>query len=326
MLLAASGIVLAGVAVICIARTLPVAFAAETAIGLGVGMGLSTGAVIIAKRFVERLRAVVFLATDCAFSAAGYVFPSIVGLALAAGWRWQSGYLLVCVIPAAIALLCLRVRFPDLAADRGSASAAATRSVPARIPYLRVALFGAALAMYLAGQNVFTIWAPAYLHAQWGLPAQRSGEIVGTFFGASSFGLIAAALLVTRLPPRAVLLGSLVLATTLTLLLSGAATPAAFFALTIGFGFCSTAMFKLLISIGSEQMPDSPARLVTFLIVCTDAGGIVAPALSAAVVKAFALHASLYLCAAAYATTLAIVVVAFLVERRAAAARPIPAA
>jgi len=127
---------------------------------------------------------------------------------------------------------------------------------------------------------------------------------------------------VTRLPPRAVLLGSLVLATTLTVLLAGAATPAAFFALTLGFLFCSTAMFKLLISIGSEQIAGSPARLVTFLIVCTDIGGTIAPAASAAVVNAFALHASLVLCAASYATTLAIVVVAFVVERRAAAAMP----
>jgi TsgA-like MFS transporter len=191
---------------------------------------------------------------------------------------------------------------------------------------LRVLLFAAALLAYLTGQNVFTIWSPTYLQSAFHLSALQAGGIVGTFFGASSFGLITAALLVTRVAPRAVLCVSMTLAAVVTLLLAQAPDAGLFFALATAFGFCSTCMFKLMISIGSEQIASSPPQLVTFLLFCTSLGGIVAPAVSAPVVKAFGVHASLYLTWAAYAAAFALVAAALLVERIVAGHRGVPAA
>jgi TsgA-like MFS transporter len=315
VIVAAYALLFAGIALMNATHDLHVAFGAAVAIGTGAGTGLSAGAVILSRTFADRRRAIAFLGTDCAFSGAGYVVPSLVGLALAAGWRWQSGYLLIAVLPVLVLIAALRIRFPSVL------GAAESLHVPAEpikgSAYLRVGLFAAALAAYLTGQNVFTIWAPTVLATSFGIAALQAGGIVGMFFGASSFGLISAALLVTRVSPRTVLVCSMAAATGVTLLLAFTPTAGLFFGLTLIFGFTSTSMFKLMISIGSEQIPSSPPRLVTFLLLCAGLGGIAAPAISAPLVKADGAHPSLFLCCACYAAAFAFIIVALVVERRA---------
>jgi TsgA-like MFS transporter len=311
-------VLLSGIALMNATHDLQVAFAAAVLIGGGAGTGLSTGAVILSKTFADRRRAIAFLGTDCAFSGAGYVVPSVVGLALAAGWRWQSGYLVVAALPVLVVIAALRIRFPSVAITAAVAAdlVSADAGPISKSSSVRVGLYAAALAAYLTGQNVFTIWAPTVLQTSFGLAAQQAGGIVGTFFGASSFGLISAALLVTRVAPRNVLVGSMAAATVITLLLAFTPTAALFFGLTLVFGFTSTSMFKLMISIGSEQIPSSPPQLVTFLLVCAGLGGIAAPVISAPLVKADGTHASLFLGCAAYAIAFALVIVALFIERR----------
>jgi TsgA-like MFS transporter len=114
-----------------------------------------------------------------------------------------------------------------------------------------------------------------------------------------------------------VLVCSMAAATGVTLLLAFTPTAGLFFGLTLIFGFTSTSMFKLMISIGSEQIPSSPPRLVTFLLLCAGLGGIAAPAISAPLVKADGAHPSLFLCCACYAAAFAFIIVALVVERRA---------
>jgi TsgA-like MFS transporter len=307
----------AGIGLLASTHALVVAFAAAALIGCGAGTGLSAGAVILAKLYADRRRAIAFLGTDCAFSATGYVIPGLIGFALAAGWRWQSGYLIVGALPLAIIIATLLIRLPSVARYDGISRTGAPFGATTPLPRTRIILFAIALCVYLTGQNIFTIWAPTALQVRFGLTAFRADGIVGTFFGASSFGLVTAALLVTRVSPRAVLLGSICASVIVTLSLIFARSADAFFALTAVFGFCSTAMFKLLISIGSEQMSPAPPRLVTLLLFCASLGGILAPALSSPAVKAFGTQASLPLCCGAYVATSAFVMAALAVERSA---------
>ncbi len=314
----AYGVFFLGIALVETTHDLHVGCVAGVLIGMGAGTGLSVGAVIISKIFADRRRAIAFLATDCAFSAAGYVFPTLVGLALAAGWRWQSGYVFVAILPALLIVAASRIRFPAVRATAAPDEAQAGRTVAPASPrgaLARIVIFGIALATYLTGQYIFTIWAPTDLRSHFAVPALRAGGIVGTFFGASSVGLISAALLVTRVAPRRVLIGSMSLAVILTFALAHAPNADLFFSLTLAFGFCSTCMFKLLISVGSEQLPAAPPRLVTFLLLCSGVGGIAAPIVSAPVVAAYGVHSSIALCCGAYAVTLILIGTGLLLER-----------
>jgi TsgA-like MFS transporter len=304
----------AGVALLGASRALPVGALAIGLCGFGAGAGLSSGAVILAKTFRERSRAVAFLGTDCTFSLSGYVFPAFAASAIAAGWIWQSGYIAVAAIAAVLLVAAVFVRLP--ATGRAIAAANATkRSMPPVSSLIPIALFALALALYLCGQGAFLIWAPNDLETTFGLTAQQAAPVVGAFWGPSIFGLIVAGLIVTRVPPRWVALcaatltvGSLVAATT-------AHDAHAFFTATLAFGFTSTCLFKLLISIGSEQIADAPPQLVTFLLLSASVGGTIAPALSAGIVAAHGAPAGIAVALVCYVGTLVAAVAAMVMER-----------
>ena len=319
VLFVAYGALFAGVALLGASRVLPVGAVAIGMCGFGAGVGLSTGAVILAKSFRERARAVAFLGTDCTFSLSGYVFPAFAAGAIAAGWAWQSGYVAVAAIAALILIAAPFVRFPVTGRPPAGAEPAPPRSMPAPGALVTIALFALALALYLCGQGAFLIWAPHDLEATFGLPALQAAPIAGAFWGPSIFGLITAALLVTRIPPRWVAVGAATLTVVALSLALTAHDANAYFRATLAFGFTSTCLFKLLISIGSEQLADAPPQLVTFLLLSASVGGTIAPALSAAFVAAHGAHAGVGLALACYTGTLGAAVAALIAERRRAA-------
>jgi TsgA-like MFS transporter len=305
----------AGVATIVATHQLTTACIAIFAIGLGVGTGLSGGAVILAKLYVDRARAVAFLSTDCAFSATGFVIPALAAAVVAAGWTWQSGYEIVALIAAATLIAICFVAFP--ATGRSAAASAAPAGPAPPGAYLTVALFAFGIALYLTGQTTFTIWAPSVLQNVLGVPALQAGTIVSSFFGPSSLGLVTAAVLVSRVPPRFVLIFALAMGSVLTCTLALLTDAHAFFLVTFAFGFTTTCMFKLMISIGSEQLPNSPPWLVTFLLFCSGLGTTTAPIVSAQLVKLSGLHASLWVAFAFYTATLLTIGAALITERAA---------
>ena len=315
VLVAAYIALFAGVALLGASRALPVGAIAIGLCGFGAGAGLSTGAVIIAKTFRDRSRAVAFLGTDCTFSLSGYVFPAFAANAIAAGWIWQSGYLAVAGIAAVLLVAAAFVRFPMTGRLARVANVAA-RPLPPASALIPIALFALALAFYLCGQGAYLIWAPSYLQSSFGLSAAQAAPVVGAFWGPSIIGLVAAAVLVTRIPPRWVA----VCAASLTVAALVAATLAhdarAFFTATFAFGLTSTCLFKLLISIGSEQIADAPPQLVTLLLLSASVGGTIAPALSAAIVNVRGAHAGIGFALACYIGTLGAAIGALVLERR----------
>lgn len=294
----------AGVALLGASHALAVGALAIGLCGFGAGVGLSSGAVIIAKTYTLRARAVAFLGTDCTFSLSGYVFPAFAANAIALGWIWQSGYVAVAAVAAALLVAAAFVRFP-VTGRAANAQPAAERGSAARVSRAGVALFALALALYLCGQGAFLIWAPQYLQTAFGLSALHAAPVVGAFWGPSIFGLITAALLVTRIPPRFIVVaaGTLTVASLLACTLASGA--AAFFTATYAFGFTSTCLFKLLISIGSEQIESAPPQLVTFLLLSASVGGTIAPAISAWFVNAHGPLAGIAMALCCYAGMLA---------------------
>jgi TsgA-like MFS transporter len=305
--------VFAGVAAFATTHAFAVASAAIALIGFGAGVGLSAGAVTISKTYAENRRAVAFLGTDCAFSVAGFIFPAIAGAAIAHGMRWQTGYVVVAGLAVLVLLAALGIRFP--ATGRAAAQPRERSRRPDASSIAGVLLFGAALCLYLCGQSAFLIWAPSYVQTVLAVPAGQANGVVGSFWGPSIFGLISAALIVSRVPPRLVLLIAASAAVVCTLLLASTPSPSFFFTMTLAFGFCSTCMYKLMISLGTEQVASPPPQLVTFLLLSGALGGTLGPVLSGRVVHAFGLHAGPIMALLCYATTLLFVVVALVLER-----------
>jgi TsgA-like MFS transporter len=300
-----------GVAMIVATHTFAPATVGFALVGFGAGIGLSAGAVIIARSYSANRRAVAFLGTDCAFSVAGFVFPAVTSALLVAGYGWRTGYVVVAAVAAVLLVAVFLIRLPE--APRAAADAAPATAM-SREAGVRVALFALGLCLYLCGQYCFLIWAPTVLQGTFGMAAPRANAIVGTFWGPSIFGLLTAAVLVSRVPPRRVLLAAALVAVACTLGLATTASASTFFTLTLVFGFSSTCMYKLMISIGSEQVVTPSPRLVTFLLLAGAIGGTIAPALSGGVVHALGTHAAPALACACYAGALAAVVAALALE------------
>jgi TsgA-like MFS transporter len=153
------------------------------------------------------------------------------------------------------------------------------------------------------------------LETTFGLPALQAAPVVGAFWGPSIFGLVTAALLVTRIPPRIVVIAAATAAVASLLACTLAPDAHAFFIATFAFGFASTCLFKLMISIGSEQLADAPPQLVTFLLLSASVGGTIAPAVSAWIVNVRGPHAGIVMALVCYGGTLAAALAALAVER-----------
>jgi len=310
----ANAAILAGVAMLTFSSALPFATFGLGIAGVGSGIGLSAGAVIISRIYARRRRAMAFLGTDCAFSVAGFVFPSLAALTLARGFPWQTAYVATAAVAASILVAAQRIRFPAAAIEGVAGEAVGTKETYSARALVRAGLCGAALCAYLVGQGAFLLWAPTALEGA-GVPPARAGTIVGTFWGPSIFGLLTAAVAVTRVAPRALLVGAGAVAAGLATVLAATTNAPTFFTLTALFGFCSTSMYKLMISVGSEQLAGAPPRLVTFLLLAGSLGSTLAPAVSALVAGAHGARASLGLAATAYACAVGLFVVALRLER-----------
>jgi TsgA-like MFS transporter len=306
----------AGVALLVFTHDLRLGALAIGMCGFGAGAGLSTGAVIIAKCYAQRVRAIAFLGTDCSFSLAGYIFPSLAANAIAAGWAWQTGYIAVAGFAALLLVASAFIAFPAVGrAARTFEPGALPIPGAAAASNAGVALFAFGLASYLCGQGAFLIWAPHVVATAFGLRQIDAAGIIGQFWGPSIFGLLAAALIVTRVAPRIVMIGAAAFATASLVVIAEAHDAHGFFAATFAFGFSSTCLFKLMISIGSEQIPHAPPQLVTFLLLSASVGGTLAPAVSARIVAAYGAHAGIVMAACCYAFTLGCALAALAVER-----------
>jgi len=262
-----------------------------TIIGACCGIGLSGGAVIISRTFEGKARASVFIATDCAFSSSGYIFPTAISSLLAAGMAWYYGFYLVTIGAAIILLLTLFITFPKVTKEETQGEEAFNENIWTP----RVFLFGAAVGIYLISQNTLLAWGPTYLMNEFGVTAEVANGVIGNYWGPAAIGLICAALIVTKVPPRLVLIFIALLAVADTFYLTNTNSVDNFLTAVLVLGFFTASMYKISISIGSQQVKNAPPRLVTFLLTCGTVGGTIAPALSAKFVEYAGEKSAIYL-------------------------------
>jgi TsgA-like MFS transporter len=284
-------------------------------LGLCCGVGLAGGAVLISKLYNEQKRASAFLATDCSFSLAGYVFPSLAIVLLAANQLWMVSYATVGILAVLILIACFLLSFPENH-EIPEAEVVATVK-PTNIWTPRVFIIALALCCYLTTQTTFLTWAPNYLQQVLGLNTIQAASAVGNYWGPSIFGLLIVTLLVIKVPTRPLLLTVVLIAIILSILLYTTEDPDWFLSTTLALGFMTSCIFKLAISVGSQQIHNAPPILVTFLLCAATIGSTIAPALSALVVSIFGVSSAMLMTVIGFGLLGILVVTCLLMEKRA---------
>ena len=284
-------------------------------LGLCCGVGLAGGAVLIAKLYDEQKRASAFLATDCSFSLGGYIFPSLAIVLLAANQLWMVSYATVGVLAILILVACFFLSFPENSEVAETGLVATAK--PTNIWTPRVFIIALALCCYLITQTTFLTWAPNYLQQVLGVDATQAASAIGNYWGPSIFGLLTVTLLVIKVPTRPLLLSVMLIAIILSILLYTTQDPDWFLTITLALGFMTSCIFKLAISVGSQQVHSAPPILVTFLLSAATIGSTAAPALSALVVSIFGVSSAMLMTVIGFVLVAMLVVICLLMEKRA---------
>ncbi|WP_228728887.1 MFS transporter [Klebsiella grimontii] len=174
---------------------------------------------------------------------------------------------------------------------------------------------GLALCLYLFAQNTFLTWGPSYLTEAFGLTPEKAGGVVSNYWGPSVLGLITASLLVNKIPARVMLLSVIAFAIALSVYFTTARDPQQFLMATLAFGFLTSCIYKLGISIGSQQIAKSPAVLVTFLLTCGTIGSTIAPALSAIIVEQLGVKSAIFMTSIAFISVMFCVAACLALEK-----------
>jgi TsgA-like MFS transporter len=287
-------------------------------LGIGCGIGLAGGAVLIARLYNEQKRASAFLATDCSFSLAGYLFPSLAVILLAANLVWTVSFATVGILALFIIIACFSLTFPEHTAEdkQTPQNSNDLTGVPVKIWTPRVLIMAFGLCCYLTTQTTFLTWAPSYLQQTYGLDQDIAGKAVGNYWGPSIFGLLAVTFLVTKVPTRPLLLVVTISAVVIAVMLQNTQDADWFLTVTLALGFLTSCTFKLAISIGSQQIDNAPPTLVTFLLCSATIGSTVAPALSAFVVSLFGVGSAMLMTVIGYVVVALLFATCLLLENR----------
>lgn len=89
-----------------------------------------------------------------------------------------------------------------------------------------------------------------------------------------------------------------------------------FMTIAFAFGFCITCIYKIGISVGSEQLKDAPAKLVTFLLVCVTVGSSLGPAASSFVVGLLGTGSAMVITFALYAAVFVLFCLLLILEKK----------
>lgn len=173
-----------------------------------------------------------------------------------------------------------------------------------------------ALCCYLTTQTTFLTWAPSYLEQVLGLDSAQAAQVLGNYWGPSIFGLLGLTVIVIKVPTRPLLLTVLVIAIVLALVLQSTSDPQWFLTVTLALGFLTSCIFKLGISVGSQQVQNAPPILVTFLLCSATVGSTIAPALSAYVVSIFGVGSAMVMTAIGFLLVGLLIVICLFMEKQ----------
>lgn len=242
----------------------PLAWVMIAGVGVGCGIGLACGALIIARRFEDRLRAAMLVLTDSCFSIAGVICSTLAVWFVAAELAWYSTYQVLAALCLVGVVLAGVSRF-------GFVTPALEQSVDVQsltvsqwpLPVWLVLL---ALSCYTLGTNCFLLWLPNYGQQSLGLSLQVSGGLVGQYWLGMFIGQLLVAGTVAwlgvlhwvRLAAVGTVLGSL----PLWLLTDGATLSIA----ALCWGIANFGLLKMGIAFATSQVRIPPGEMVAALM------------------------------------------------------------
>ncbi|MCP4233186.1 MAG: hypothetical protein GY770_06325 [Aestuariibacter sp.] len=118
------------------------------------------------------------------------------------------------------------------------------------------------------------------------------------------------------MPTRLLLLSASVIAIGLTTAMVVSGSPDTFVSLGFAFGFLTTCIYKVAISLGTQQVPNAPPMLVTLMLFSGSVGSTLAPAVSGVVVSLSHEQGALWLSVCCYTIMALLFLVTILSENK----------
>ncbi|WP_029685391.1 MFS transporter TsgA [Tatumella saanichensis] len=256
-------------------------------LGVVSGITMSIGTFLITHLYEGRQRGSRLLFTDSFFSMAGTLFPIIAGILLARHLPWYWVYCCIGVIYVAIFILTLTVEFPVLQKH-------ATQQPVAKEKWgTGVYLLALAALCYILGQLGFISWIPEYATKSAGMSIDNAGKLVGNFWTAYMVGMWVFSVILRFTDLQKILVVITALATLLMYWFTREQDASMLHWVIMALGFCSSAIYTTIITLGSQQTRVSSPKLVNFILTCGTVGTMLTFVVTGPIVQQYGLLAAL---------------------------------
>ena len=252
-------------------------------IGAGCGIALPAAAIVISRVYTPERRATMLVITDASFSLSGTLCTALVVIYLAQGYHWSFGYSTVAIIALITFGITLVSTYPEVLQEERQNIGQELSSWPKGVYLCMLALL-----VYLVGQNFILIWLPSYAQAAIGMEASAAGGLISNFWAGMLAGQLIAAAILIKASTRSITLLAAILAafatTPLWLLESVEYLPY----LSFIWGFVTSGLLKLILSLATEMVSVPSPRLVSVLLMAATTGTAISPGVSSMLVEATA--------------------------------------
>ncbi|WP_242600528.1 MFS transporter TsgA, partial [Erwinia billingiae] len=257
-------------------------------LGVVSGITMSIGTFLITHLYEGRQRGSRLLFTDSFFSMAGTIFPIIAAAILARSLPWYWVYACIGVIYVAIFVLALCFEFPVLGKKAPNQPQGEKEKWGVGVLLLSVAAL-----CYILGQLGFIGWVPLYATKTMGLDISQAGGLVGNFWTSYMIGMWAFSAILRFFDPQRIVTVLALLATALMYWFVTSTDASMLKWIMISLGFCSSAIYTTIITLGSLQTKVSSPKLVNFILTCGTVGTMLTFVVTGPIVEKGGAHAAL---------------------------------
>lgn len=246
----------AGAFALILGRSPLVTVSASLAMGLVGSLILVVVPSVLSDRHGEQ-RAVALAEANVIASLVATSAPLIVGLCVGSAGGWRAALALPALAPFLMALLFRGARPVDAGRD-GETTRPAARPLPGAYW-----VFWVALVLAVSVEFCMIFWSADYLETRHGVPVVRSAQAVSLFLGGMILGRLGGSRLVRRIPPGAVVIGSILLAAAGFVLFWLAQAPVAVMVGLFVAGLGVASLYPLILSLAIGTAPDQAVQAST---------------------------------------------------------------
>lgn len=154
-------------------------------------------------------------------------------------------------------------------------------------------LLSVAALCYILGQLGFIGWVPLYATKTMGMDISQAGGLVGNFWTSYMIGMWAFSAILRFFDPQRIVTVLALLATALMYWFVTSTDASMLKWIMISLGFCSSAIYTTIITLGSLQTKVSSPKLVNFILTCGTVGTMLTFVVTGPIVEKGGAHAAL---------------------------------